>query len=866
MRLSVKELAEFVHRRGDIRHHYQSATLAQEGIARQKAYQQDRGESYQREFRVSATFGELEISGRIDGWDAQARLVEEVKTTRSDPVELHDHAGEVHLAQLRLYGSMLVLADETLDELTLRLVYLHPASADETAFEETARHAELIGYFETTCATYAAWITNVRARLAERDRQLAALAFPYGEFRADQRRIAKHLYRAFRDGADWLVEAPTGSGKTMAGLYAALKAMGAGELDRLVFLTSRTTGQRAMEDALGDAVEAVDGDAALTAVTITATDRICFDAGASCDRSECEYARGYYERMPAARRQLLGHGLARLAGTRAVQERFATPVQKTQPECEHTARSRSLARLATSRRSARLVCRADVEAVAREHGVCPFELSLDVMAWADVVVCDYNYVFDPIVHLARLDNAVFARVGVIVDEAHQLGDRIRDMLGSRLSRLGFKAALAEHGLPEPVAKGMRSVDRALGALGQDTSEDERVIPEPVALLRAIERLLAARMEAPHSRPGASPAKFTSRPLCAGSASGPATPTSYGTTAAARAARSGVCSMRVAIDGERFPATSAAYFEVFQFGHLAASADEGNFHYMASGTGRETAVELVCTVPGDHIRETLARFQGRARVSGSLTPASVFQRIHGAGDSDNILVSDGCFPPEHLGVFLVTDVSTYYRDRDRTLSRVAALILGVTTQTTGNYLVAFPSFEYLEAVAAAVDGVDGRCQRPDMTLDEREEFIRWICEPRTGRVGFVVMGGVFAESVDFEGGALDGVIVVGAGLPPRTLKRDLIASDSVQAGLGFDGDQIAYRQPAMTRVVQAAGRVVRSATDRGVVVLVDPRFANSAYRAFLPARWWSRTVRADSLALEVGGFWFGEHAMQRRTPA
>ena len=772
MRVSVKELAEFVHRRGDIRHHYQSATLAQEGIARQKAYQQDRGESYQREFRVSATFGELEISGRIDGWDAQARLVEEVKTTRTDPVELHDHAGEVHMAQLRLYASMLVLADETLDELRLRLVYLHPSNADETAFEEMARHAELIGYFETTCAIYAAWIANARTRLAERDRQLAALAFPYGEFRADQRRIAKHLFRGFRDGADWLVEAPTGSGKTMAGLFAALKAMGAGQLDRLVFLTSRTTGQRAIEDALADAVEVVDGDAALTAVTITAKDRICFNAGTSCDASECEYARAYYTRMPAARRQLLDHGLIR---------------------------------------------RADVEAVAREHGVCPFELSVDVMAWADVVVCDYNYVFDPIVRLARLDNAVFSRVGVIVDEAHQLGDRVRDMLGSRLSRLGFKAALAEQGLPGPVAKGLRSVERALGALGQGTSEDERVIPEPAALLRAIERLLAARME-------------------------------------------------VAIDGERFPAMSAAYFEMFQFGHLAASAAEGNFHYMASGTGRETAVELVCTVPGDHIRETLARFQGRARVSGSLTPASVFQRIHGTGDSDNILVSDGCFPPEHLGVFLVTDISTYYRDRDRTLPRVAALILGVCTQTTGNYLVALPSFEYAEAVAAAVDGVDGRCQRPDMTLDEREEFIRWICEPRTGRVGFVVMGGVFAESVDFEGGALDGVIVVGGGLPPRSLKRDLIASDSVQAGLGPDGDEIAYRQPAMTRVVQAAGRVVRSATDRGVVVLVDPRFANFAYRAFLPARWWSRTVRADSLVLEVGGFWFGEHAMRLRTPA
>lgn len=759
MRVSVKDLAEFVHRRGDIRHHQQSATLAAEGIARQKSYQKDRDETYLREHRVSASFGELAISGRIDGWDPAARLVEEIKTTRKDATELHAHAGDVHEAQLRLYGAMLVLADEALIEVRLRLVYLHPMRPDETVFEETAGREDLIGYFEATCAIYAAWIAHVRARVRDRDRQLAALGFPYGEFRTDQRRIAKHLYRGFRDGADWLVEAPTGSGKTMAGLYAALKAMGEGELDRLVFLTSRTTGQRAIEEALDDAVHLVGSGSALTAVTVTAKDRICFGEG-SCDRAACRFARGYYERMPAARRQLLGR---------------------------------------------RLIRRGEVESVAREHEVCPFELCLDVAAWADVVVCDYNYVFDPLVRLTRLDNTMFARVGLIVDEAHQLGDRVREMLGSNLSRRAVRAALAESGVPETLARCLRSVDRALAAIGRVSAADESEIPQPDSLLRALERLQNAALETD-------------------------------------------------IDSEQFPATSAAYFEAFQFAYLAQRGADGP-HYLCCGAGRNLTIELVCTIPGDHIRECMSPFQGSARVSGSLTPASVFQQIHGASESDPVLISEGCFPQEHFGVFVVTDISTYYRDRDRTLGRVANLIEGVCTQTTGNYLVALPSFEYAQAVASAVQGIDIRSQEPGMTLDGREDFIRWISEPQSGRVGFVVMGGVFGESVDFRDGALDGVIVIGAGLPPRSLKRDLIAEDEVAAGLRVDGDEIAYRQPAMTRVVQAAGRVVRSATERGVAVLVDPRFSVAAYGAFLPSRWLTRNIRSDQVADALGEFWF-----------
>jgi Rad3-related DNA helicase len=216
-------------------------------------------------------------------------------------------------------------------------------------------------------------------------------------------------------------------------------------------------------------------------------------------------------------------------------------------------------------------------------------------------------------------------------------------------------------------------------------------------------------------------------------------------------------------------------------------------------------------------------------------------------------SDGGGGAERLGVFVVPDISTYYRDRERTLPTLATLIEGVCSASGGNYLVAFPSFEYVALAAEACAGPNVRCQRPDMDLAEREEFIDWLGEC-AGRTAFVVLGGVFTESVDFDGRTLHGIIVVGPGLPPRTLRRDLIATDSVADGVADDGDELAYRQPAMTRVVQAVGRIARAPTERGVAVLVDPRFRQGAYSAFLPQRWAPQTVRAREAAHRVRAFW------------
>ena len=784
VKTSVKALAEFVHRSGDLYLRSQSTTLAQEGIATQRRWQEGRGASYRREHRVAATFGALEVTGRIDGWDPSAALVEEVKTTRTDVDALHRHVGGEHLAQLRLYGALLVLGAEAEGELKLRLSYLHPQDAvPPRAFDECWRDADLVAYFEATCSLYVAWLEAMARRLDARRTELRQLRFPYASFHAHQRRIAKHVYRGLRDDAHRLVEAPTGAGKTMACLFPALKAMGEGALDRVVFLTARSTGQHAAEKAL----EALAGEA-LTTMTVTAKERICFNPGTPCDAELCQFARGYHDRAPAARRELLDRG-------RCVRE--------------------------------------DVEEVARRFEVCPFELSLETAAWADVVVGDYNYVFDPLVRLKRLTTAPLPgpRAGLVIDEAHQLGERVRDMLGATLERNAVKAALAEAGLHESLRVRLRSVDRALGSLAsaaRSASDADGAVltvemPPPEALRRALERFAAILPTLP-------------------------------------------------LDVAATPAAKDAAWQLLGFlrGMERATEDASAFHYLASGIGRDFRIEVACTLPAEHIRATMASFHGTVRMSGTLTPPRVFQRLHGFEEDSEFLHAANATGDDRLALFVVPDVSTYYRARQDTLPALLALIATVCAATPGNCLVAFPSFEYLDSAAelATAQGLAGssnsiatgagepwRRQRPGMDLAEREDFIRWLDQPNTRRVGLVVAGGVFAESVDFNSEALRTVIVVGAGLPPRSLKRDLIASDS-----GRDGDEIAYRQPAMARVAQAVGRIARG-NHPGLAVLVDPRFATPAYRAFFPARWHPRTLPAKAAGTAAEAIWSSAIARQ-----
>ena len=764
-RVAVRDLAEHVHRSGDIHYRFDQPTTSAEGIEAQRRYQIDSvktNANYLTEQVVTEAFNdedlELAINGRIDGVlfrgergdRNRCALVEEIKTTRSEFRQLYAYAGGLHFAQLKIYAAILCKR-ESLSSCELRLTYLHPDRNEQFAFEDVATSRQLRRYFVETCRTYVNWLLLVQRLRRRRTNFLHTMDFPYTEFRDDQRNIARYCYRTFRDSGQLMIEAPTGTGKTMATLFPAAKAMGEGILERVIYATARNTGQGAAEQALN---KIAGNDSQLTAITLTAKEKTCFNPEVPCDPEVCEYARGYYDRLPNARTDLMANG---------INDRGA------------------------------------VESIARKHEVCPFELASDASRWVDVVVCDYNHVFDPVFSRVRQLGYGTAQVGLLIDEAHQLGSRVQEMLSTRIDRSQLQRLDASSKL-DGVAKKIRSIDRALANLGRTYLPEggELVLPEaPRALIRALDRFLRVVFD-----------------------DGPEQ--SYD-------------------DYLREFVFTAHRFHKGSFWY-----DDEAFRYFLTREGSLITVQMRCLKPGSYIREVVDDFRGSVRFSGTLSPATVFQTVHGC--EGRALRSTPSYGAHNTGVYIVPDVSTFFRDRATTAPMVANVIRSVVKASLGNYLVAFPSFEYMRLVQdfCCFDG-ELLSQERSMSLDDQGAFIEWINTPRSKRVGLVVLGGVFTESVDYRSDVLRGVVVVGPGIPPRSLVRDTLAEN--------DGsNEIAYRQPGMTRVVQAAGRVARGPTDRGVVVMIDPRFTESAYQKYFPHHWRSRPVMSNAIGSALANFW------------
>jgi len=764
-RVAVREMAEHVHRRGDIHYRFDQSTTSAEGIEAQRRHQIDRvrtNADYLTEHVVAEEVNDKElqltVSGRIDGvlfrgepGDRKcSALVEEIKTTRAEFEQLYAHAGELHFAQLKLYAAMLCKR-ESLGSCELRLTYLHPDRNEKIAFQEFATSQQLRAYFVNTCATYVSWLVLLQDLHVRRTDFVRAMDFPHAEFRDDQRKIARSCYRTFRDSDHLLVEAPTGTGKTVATLFPAAKAMGEGILEQVVYTTARNTGQRAAEQALK---EIAADDSQLTAVTLTAKEKTCFNPGVRCDPDVCTYARGYYDRVGDARKELMANGIND---------------------------------------------RGTVESMARKHEVCPFELASDISRWTDVVVCDYNHVFDPVFSRVRRLGKGTTDVGLLIDEAHQLGDRVREMLSTNVDRSQLKRLEASRPL-DALAKKLRSIDRALVNLGRTYLPEggELVLPEaPKALIRAVDRFLETVFD-------------------------------------------------VGLERTFEESFEQFVFAAQRFYRGSVWYDEESFRYFLSQEGRDITVQMRCLQPGIHIRKVVDDYRGTVRFSGTLSPAKVFQTMHGC--EGPAFRSSPTYGAQNTGVFVVPDVPTFFRDRATTAPMVGNVIGSVINANRGNYLVAFPSFEYLRLVQ------DSCCfdeelltQEQGMSLEDQASFIDSINSPQSVRVGFVVLGGVFAESVDYRSDVLRGVIVVGPGVPPRSLVRDTLAETD-------GGGEIAYRQPGMTRVVQAAGRVARGPKGRGVVVLIDPRFAESNYQKYFPNHWQPQRVVARSIGRAAEIFW------------
>ncbi|MBR3503594.1 MAG: DEAD/DEAH box helicase [Clostridia bacterium] len=770
LRINVRALAEFRFEGGDLVSGRGAAQRMLEGTRGHRRAQERYEPGWQSEVPIRMELERrgmpLLLHGRMDGLlaDGDDSVVEEIKTTLGDVIAMTGEEYPVHWAQAELYAAMLAARDG-LRRVRVRLRYVN-LTGGEALFTRDYTGERLSEKLEDCLSPMLDWLERVCAWREISRPSMRGLGFPFDGYRPGQREMAANVYVALRDGKNLLCQAPTGIGKTAAALFPALKALGEGRIGRVFYLTARTTGRAAAQQAL-----AMMRERGLKArcVVISAKDAACPMPERDCRPEVCPLARGYCDRRRAALNEAL----------------FMENLDE-----------------------------AAISTLADRHGVCPFELSLDLSENADVVLCDYNYVFDPRVKLQRFFTGR-SDAALLVDEAHNLAARVRDMLSGALDARALRAlrrdAGREAGRRHPLYAALTALLNEMKALrdslpGDSAGEARDGLPE--ALVEAAKGFVEA-------------------------------------AGAAFDERSWACGR----------ALSDGFFAALDFLRAAASYD-GRFRTLLLPEGKSgCGVRLWCADPSAHIAACLKRVHGAALFSATLSPMAYYRDVMGLdGESDALLDLPSPFPPENL-LALRCPLPLRYREREASLDRLCACLRAFIGAKTGNYLVCFPSYAFMRQ-ALERGGWPARTliQTPDMDEAARRAFLDALKpDPAETTAAFIVMGGVFSEGVDLPGGRIAGAAIVGTGVPQLSLEGDTLRA-IYEAAYGR-GYAYAYMYPGAAKVLQAAGRVIRSETDRGAALLIDARWADADHRALIPPHWRVTPVRgATDIAAKLAAFW------------
>lgn len=815
IRLAVRQLVEFLLQTGDIDSRFAGFDRANEGARIHRKLQKQAGEGYQPEVFLSGS-REVDgirctVEGRADGifTDSEGRtVIDEIKTTGVPSGEISAELNFCHWAQGMVYAS-LYAAQQDLPEAAVRLTYYQIDDDKIFYFTRYFSSDELEDFFLGLLRQYAPWARRQLDWDAARAASLQAMRFPYASYRPGQRALAGEVYRACKTGREagkggfrLFCQAPTGTGKTMSALFPSLKAMGEGTGEKLFYFTARTTARAAAEDAVVLLRQANPG-LVFRSVTLTAKEKVCLaknEAGRPvCMPEACPYARGYYDRRKEALAALLDGG-----------------GQLDRPA---------------------------IEAAARQFTVCPFELGLDLSDWADLVIWDYNYLFDPTVHLRRF----FELAGdwiFLIDEAHNLPDRAREM---------YSASFAK----SSIAEAKRALLRGKNALKGHLLRADR---ELLALRRAVEALAprrrteAASGDAPASEPPQAEQLgfFDQPPAAKKTAPSPALPEplyAQDDTVFFRELPPAVVRPLYSLlpplqdwleHNPDDPAHEQLLDLYFSLHDLLRTADRYDEHSVTQLTARgsELTIRLLCLDPSAFVDESLACGRTSVLFSATLIPPAYYKKVLGCGGARAVAL-ESPFPPGNLGLYCLPGISTRYRHREASVGPISDALAALAQSKVGNYLAFFPSYAYLRQVwadfTARYPGIRTIAQESGLDEAGRAAFLaRFAPDPAETLLGFGVLGGVFGEGVDLVGSRLIGCAIVGVGLPQVSPRQEMLRRYfDEKDGSGFD---CAYRFPGMNKVLQAAGRVIRTEHDRGVVLLLDDRFAQEGYRRLFPRHW------------------------------
>ena len=753
--VAVRALCEFTAKQGDLDVRFTPSPTAADGMAAHALVQSCRGSGYQSEISLEGEFRDLRVRGRADGYDPARNLLEEIKTVRGDWAALPENHRHLHLAQARIYA-WLLCEKLGLAGMNVGVVYFDMASQQESTFSEHHEAAQLKAFFEEKCEQFASWAAQEAAHRAARDQALAGMGFPHASFRRGQRELAEAVYRAGRSGRCLLAQAPTGIGKTAGTLFSMLKAVPQGAIDKVFYLTAKTTGRQMALDAAQGLRDANAG-LALRVLELTARDKACEHPELACHGESCPLARGFYDRLPAARLDAAG------------QERLD---------------------------------RAAIRQIALAHDICPYYLGQEMARWADLVVGDYNYYFDRGAMLHGMAAANDWRAGVLVDEAHNLLDRARKMYSAELDPAVLPGLRRE--ASGPVAAALRRLGRQWNQLTKAQESDYAAYPEiPAPFLSALERTASAILD-----------QLTEEPA--------------------------------SVSGElqRF------YFDALHFCRLAESLDAHSVFdlskeastsdvttHLIKGKGDKGRLAVRNLIPAPFLAPRFAASHSTTLFSATLNPARFVSDTLGLPQNTVWLEVQSPFSADQLAVRIAGNISTRYRDRERSVPPIVDLLAAQYRARPGNYLAFFSSFDYLRQVA---DAFERRC--PDITVRRQARTMSETAQaafldaftPDACAIGFAVLGGSFAEGIDLPGDRLIGAFIATLGLPQFNAINELTMR-RMESVFG-SGYEYGYLYPGLQKVVQAAGRVIRTEADRGVVHLIDDRFERPEVRALLPP-WW-----------------------------
>ncbi|MGB6338597.1 MAG: helicase C-terminal domain-containing protein [Candidatus Aminicenantaceae bacterium] len=776
IRVSVRVFVEHLLRQGNLSSVFDlsSRTSGYSGMRAHQKIQKSRPDSYHSEvpvfYRIDNKSLTLDIQGRIDGVYRQngSVVIEEIKTTRRDLDNFIAEQNSLHWTQVKTYAAMYSL-ENNIDNIQAQLTYCQLETGEIKTFFQEVSNEKLYLFFLDLVSQYLDWMERIESWQSARNEVILNANFPFSSFRLGQLQMVEDVSHTIQHQEQMIIQAPTGTGKTIAALFPAVKALAQGHVDKIFYLTARTTGRVITEKTL---MELNTKGLQIKFVTITAKDKICFNPDKNCTSEECPYAKGYYDRLAEARESLFR------------QDEFT---------------------------------RETILEIAEFYEICPFEFSLDLSLWVDCVICDVNYAFDPRVYLRRffLENSI--NCTFLIDEAHNLVDRSREMFSARITKGSFlelrrKLDNKKSEIYTLIGEINNTLLERKQALGDEVYAWDKDCPEDLlSLLRrlvlSLERKVTANPQSPLNQ--------------------------------------------ILLD---------YYFEVNWFCKVADMYDE-NYVTCLEQKGRDLTVKLFCVDPSAHLSTALERTNSAVLFSATITPMSYFAQILGCREDVQKRILPSPFPPENLCLLASKSVSTLYRHRTHTKNDLAKTIGSLVEAKKGNYLVFFPSYAYMDMVIPLYEQLFPHhtmlVQIQGMSEDERLQFLEHFSHENSKTlVGFVVMGGIFGEGIDLMGDRLSGAVVVGVGLPALSLERELIRVHFEEKQM--PGFNYSYLYPGMNRVFQAAGRVIRSEEDRGAILLVDTRYSLPQYASLFPSDWQVRFVRDEKqMGHILDKFWTGK---------